>query len=227
MNEPAVCECLGVSRSFVSPAETVHALRSVDLVVAAGQFVCLYGASGCGKTTLINLLAGLDSPTEGCVRVLGNRLEVMRESERTALRLRRIGVVFQDNNLVPEFTALENVMLPLQAMGMDRPEALRQAAQALERVGLDQEQKRVPAELSGGQRQRVGIARALVGERDLLVADEPTGALDSANSKSLFDLISGLCSDGLTAIVASHDPQARLVADLTVELIDGAVASVG
>lgn len=218
-----VAECQSLSRAFITAAEVVYALREVELTVTAGSFVCLHGPSGCGKTTLINVLAGLDEPTSGTVTVLGQRLEMLTDRERANLRLRRLGVVFQEHNLIPEYTAAENVMLPLQGLGVGRADSARQAAEALEKVGLGGLDDRRPDQLSGGQRQRVGIARALVGQRSLLLADEPTGALDSANSRSLFELISTLCEGGLTAIVASHDPQALHLAARTVELADGRV----
>lgn len=221
-----IAQCVEAGRDFVSPGEVVHALRGVNLVVEQGEFVCLHGPSGCGKTTLINLLAGLDVPTSGFVTVLGRRLDSLTDPERTDLRLRQIGVVFQDNNLIPEFTAIENVMLPLQSCRVTRSDACRQGEEALARVGLVGDVvNRRPAHLSGGQRQRVGIARALVGQRQLLLADEPTGALDSANSLGLFDLIGGLCADGLTAVVASHDPRGRAAASRAVELTDGCVVT--
>lgn len=211
----------GVSRSFVSPSETVWAVRDGSFEVARGSFVCLFGASGSGKSTLLNLLAGLDSATTGMVRVGDTEVGGLSEDQRSRLRLERVGVVFQDHNLIEEFTAAENVMLPLEVLGRPVAAARAQAEEQLDRVGLAGLGARYPAELSGGQRQRVGIARALVGDRELLLADEPTGALDSVTSQALFALFRRLCDEGTTVIIATHELMAREFADVVLEMHDG------
>lgn len=212
-----------LARSFRSAVETVHAVREAKFTARAGEFVCVFGASGSGKSTLLNLIAGLDLPDAG--RVLVDSVDVGRldENGRARLRLETIGVVFQDHNLVEEFTALENIALPLEVLGLRGQQAARQATLELGRVGLAGLGDRLPAQLSGGQRQRVGIARALVGNRRVLLADEPTGALDSANSRALFELIRALCDDGTLAVVCTHDPMCQEYADTVYEMVDGQV----
>lgn len=211
----------GVTRTFETSAETVHAVRDADLAIPAGTFACLFGASGSGKSTLLNLIAGLDSATRGSVVVLGTAMDALDEDGRARLRLEHVGVVFQDDNLIEEFTAAENVALPLEVLGAGRADAASDARGQLARVGLEGLGRRFPAQLSGGQRQRVGIARALVGRRRLLLADEPTGALDSANSRALFALLRALADEGTTVILATHEPLAREYADSVFEMVDG------
>lgn len=222
MSGGAAIEVEGARRTFQSGIETIRAVDGVDLRVAVGTMTCLYGASGSGKTTLLNLIAGLDIADQGTVRVVGRDLSGTSEAERARIRLHHIGVVFQENNLVQEFTALENVVVPLLARGAALSEARDEAAAQLARVGIADLADRLPREMSGGQRQRVGIARALAGGREVLVADEPTGALDSANSGALFELVASLCHDvGVAAVVATHDPLGRDRADVVWTMVDG------
>jgi len=190
-------------------------------VAYAGEFVCVFGASGSGKSTLMNLLAGLDLPDSGEIRVGGRDVGRLDESGRARLRLETVGVVFQDHNLLEELTAAENVALPSEASGADPEAAREEAVRQLARVGLSGLEGRYPHQLSGGQRQRVGIARALTGQRAILLADEPTGSLDSAASTDLFALIRTLCDEGLLAIVFSHDHDCRRFADTLYEMTDG------
>jgi putative ABC transport system ATP-binding protein len=211
----------GASKAYTSEAEAIWAARAVDLVACAGEFVCIFGASGSGKSTLLNLLAGLDLPDSGTIRVGGADVSALDESGRARLRLKTVGVVFQDHNLLEEFTAAENVALPLEACGADAREAAAEAASQLTRVGLSGLEARYPHQLSGGQRQRVGIARALTGNRSILLADEPTGSLDSIATADLFARIRALCDDGLLAVVCSHDPECRRFADTIYEIADG------
>ncbi|RRD45808.1 ABC transporter ATP-binding protein [Tessaracoccus sp. OH4464_COT-324] len=215
--------CKGVSRVYQTSAGEVHAVRAADLAVAPGEFVALMGASGSGKTTLLNLMAGLDVPTSGEVTVQGQAIHLLSEEERARFRLEHIGVVFQDHNLLDPFTATENVMLPLQALGVDDTTARAEAAAALARVGIQELGDRRPRNMSGGQRQRVGIARCLVGGRKLVLADEPTGALDSENSRRLFELLASLAADGTAVLSATHDPLARDFASRTIEMRDGSL----
>lgn len=211
----------GVCKSYRSEVETVWAARDVEFAARAGEFVCIYGASGSGKTTLLNLLAGLDSADSGEIVVAGVNVTGASERERAALRRRVVGVVFQDHHLIDEFTAAENVALPLEASGIAAAEARSEALAELARVGLVELADRLPRQLSGGQRQRVGVARALAGRRSILLADEPTGALDTAATLELFGLIRSLCDAGILAVVCSHDPRCRTYADRLYEAIDG------
>jgi putative ABC transport system ATP-binding protein len=213
----------GAGRRYVTGAETVWAVRDASFEARPGEFVAVFGASGSGKTTLINLLAGLDVPDTGTIRIGPADVGTLDEDARARLRLDIVGVVFQDHNLVDEFTAAENVALPLEVRGRTYRDALREAVVQLGRVGLDGLDARLPNQLSGGQRQRVGIARALAGERRVLLADEPTGALDSANSRALFALLRDLCDQGTLAIVCSHDLMVREFADTGYEMVDGRI----
>ena len=214
------------SKRFTVGEEVIVAVDEATFGVAAGEFACVYGASGSGKTTMLNILAGIDTADSGGVYVAGQSLAGRSERARADIRLHHIGVVFQSNNLLPEFTAQENVALPLLVRGLDRAEADAVAEVALASVGLAGMGDRVPARMSGGQRQRVGIARALAGEQALLLADEPTGALDSENSRQLFGLMRDLCDDRGTAVVlATHDPLATEFADSVYLMVDGVVAA--
>lgn len=214
-----------VSKRYRSGVEAVMAVDEADFGVGPGEFACVYGTSGSGKTTLLNILAGIEVADSGSVVVAGESLVGQSETARADIRLHRIGVVFQSNNLLPEFTARENVALPLRVRGMARTEAEAAAETALGSVGLAGLGDRLPGRMSGGQRQRVGIARALAGGQPLLLADEPTGALDSENSRLLFGLMRALCDDRGTAVVlATHDPLAREFADSVYGMVDGVVA---
>ena len=210
-----------VSRAFVAQVETVHAAREVSFSSRAGEFVCIYGPSGSGKTTLLNLIAGLDVADSGNIHVAGIDVGALDEGGRARLRLETIGVIFQDHQLIDEFTAWENVALPLEVRGIPGKQARAAALAELERVGLGGLGDRLPSQLSSGQRQRVGIARALVGQRRVLLADEPTGALDSTNARALFALIRALCDQGTLAVVCTHDPLGRGFADTVYEVVDG------
>ena len=211
----------GLSRCYESSSEVVWAVRDANFSVASGSFMCIFGASGSGKSTLSNLIAGLDVPSGGTVTIGRNEVSALNEDGRARLRLEHVGVIFQDNNLIEEFTAVENVMLPLEVRGRSAKEAKKDATAHLAAVGLAGLDNRFPAQLSGGQRQRVGIARALSGGRELLVADEPTGALDSINSRLLFALFRELCDGGTTVIVATHERMSQEFADVVFEMQDG------
>ncbi|RYJ20636.1 ABC transporter ATP-binding protein [Streptomyces sp. L-9-10] len=219
--DAALIRTNAVCKTYRSEVETVWAARDVDFVARSGEFVCIYGASGSGKSTLLNLLAGLDLADSGEIRVGGVEVGTADEERRAELRLRTVGVVFQDHNLIQEFTAVENVALPLEALGLPAERARSEALEQLSRVGLAGLEDRMPWQMSGGQRQRVGVARALTGQRKVLLADEPTGALDSAATRELFSLIRELCDEGVLAVVCSHDPRCRDYADTVYEVIDG------
>ncbi len=215
----------GVCKAYRSEVETVWAARDVDFEARPGEFVCIYGASGSGKSTLLNLLAGLDLADTGEIQVGGVEVGTAGDEQRAELRLRTVGVVFQDHNLIQEFTAAENVSLPLEALGLPTAQARAEALRQLARVGLPGLEDRFPSQLSGGQRQRVGVARALTGKRAVLLADEPTGALDSAATQELFTLIRTLCDEGVLAVICSHDPRCRDYADTVYEVVDGRLES--
>ncbi len=211
-----------VTRIFRSPAETVRAVDGVSLTVHEGEFLCIHGASGSGKSTLLNLIAGLDEAESGTVVIDGQEVSGQSAGARASLRLSTVGVVFQHDNLIEEFTAAENVAFPLELRGRStRAEIDDQAQEWLGRVGMGGFARRFPAELSGGQQQRVGIARALIGHRRVLVADEPTGSLDSANSRALYGLIRELSDQGTTAVMTSHDPVAREYCTRAIGMTDG------
>jgi putative ABC transport system ATP-binding protein len=200
----------------------------VSLSVAPGRLAVLAGPSGSGKTTLLQLAGLLDTPDAGEVLLDGEPVSALPERERCALRLRRLGFVFQAFNLVPVLDALENVMLPLQLQGRGEAEARRRAAEALDRVGMADRLHHVPGRLSGGQQQRVAIARALAPEPRLVLADEPTASLDHAHGGPLMALVRTLCAEtGLAFLVASHDPAVIATADEVFRLEDGRLAAAG
>ncbi len=213
----------GVKRAFQSGGEVVNALDDVSVVVAAGETVAISGPSGSGKTTLLNLIAGLDRPSAGTVTVLGQDLGALKERDLTAFRARSLGIVFQDPHLLPGLTALENVIaarLPWARRRVLEPDARK----LLIAVGLGSRMNHPPARLSGGERQRVGIARALLGQPRLLLADEPTGNLDAGSTEELIALLNELQTDlRLTLVIATHDPAVAAMADRVVQLRGGHV----
>jgi putative ABC transport system ATP-binding protein len=219
----SLLELRGVSKVYgTGPAEVV-ALHDVDLSVEAGAMVAVMGPSGSGKSTLLTIAGSLESATSGEVLVAGAALSAMSRGERAQLRRRSIGYVFQDFNLLPGLTAVENVALPLELDGLAARRARVAGMNALEQLGLADRAARFPDELSGGERQRVAIARAVVGDRRLLLADEPTGALDSANGEAVMRLIHAACKRGLAAVVVTHDAQLASWAHRVVFLRDGQV----
>ena len=193
-----------VSKVYAA-GQTVHALRGVNLEIAAGEFVAIMGASGSGKSTLMNILGCLDTPTSGSYLLDGVPVQDRDADALAALRNRRMGFVFQQFNLMPRTSALENVELPLLYAGVRQPERSRRALAALQRVGLGERSSHSPAQLSGGQQQRVAIARALVNEPALILADEPTGALDSETSTEVMQLLDALNRQGITVILVTHE----------------------
>ncbi|HEU5222414.1 MAG TPA: ABC transporter ATP-binding protein [Candidatus Lumbricidophila sp.] len=199
----------------------VHAVRDVSLTVHAGEFVSIMGPSGCGKSTLLGLLAGLDVPDSGSVRLLGGMLSNAAPDKRASLRLRNVGLVFQDHQLVPEFTCAENVMLPLELQGQHHFSAKGASLEALGLVGVAELADRFPSDISGGQRQRVGVARATVGGRRLILADEATGSLDARNSELVFSIFRDLADTGYAVIAATHDLTIRQYAHRGIQMADG------
>jgi putative ABC transport system ATP-binding protein len=213
-----------VTKVYGSGAAEVHALRGIDLCVEPGELVAVMGPSGSGKSTLLTIAGSLEDPTAGEVEVGGVRLSELSRNERAALRRRAIGYVFQDFNLLAGLTAAENVSLPLELDGLSVKAARIAAAEALERLGLTDRADRFPDELSGGERQRVAIARAVVGGRHLLLADEPSGALDSVNAESVMRLVRASCQGGVAGVVVTHDAQLASWADRVVFIRDGRIA---
>jgi putative ABC transport system ATP-binding protein len=219
----AVLELRRVTRVHGHGAAQVHALREVDLVVRPGELVAVMGPSGSGKSTLLTIAGGLDTPTSGDVLVEGEPLGAMSRAQVAALRRRSLGYVFQDLNLVPTLTALENVMLPLELDGERTSVARRAARASLQQVGVDVLAARFPDEMSGGQQQRVAIARALVGDRRLVLADEPTGALDSETGEAVLRVLRARVDDGAAGLLVTHEARHAAWADRVVFLRDGVV----
>ena len=221
MNDPLL-SVRALTKSFAMTRRTIEVLRGVDLDVARGEFLALRGASGAGKSTLLHLMGGLDQPNGGDILFAGDNLAKFSEFERTVFRNRRVGFVFQAYHLLPELNALENVGLPARIARMPAPEAAARARDLLARVGLAERMDHHPSELSGGEQQRVAIARALVNGPDLLLADEPTGNLDSKSGGEIVELLKNLCAERqMTLIIATHDSRVAAQARRVIELIDG------
>ena len=218
-----VLEMDDVERVHGHGETAVHALRGVSLGVLPGELVAIMGPSGSGKSTLLNLAGGLDAPTAGSVCVEGVELGGLSRSELATLRRRSVGYVFQEFNLIPALTAAENVALPRELDGVRPREARREALHALQEVGLDDVADRFPDELSGGQRQRIAIARALVGPRRLVLADEPTGALDSQTGEWVLRLLRARCDAGASGVLVTHEARHAAWANRVVFLRDGAM----
>jgi putative ABC transport system ATP-binding protein len=215
----------GVTKTFHTPAGAFSALRGIDLTIHPGEFVAIVGRSGSGKSTLLNMVAGIDTPTAGTVNVGGTELAGLDHDRLATWRGRNVGVVFQFFQLLPTLTAIENVMLPMDLAG-SVPQSARyaRAQELLARVGVPEQADKLPSTLSGGQQQRVAIARALANDPPLLVADEPTGNLDTANSREIFRLFGELAAAGKTVAAVTHADEAVSGVGRTVVLNDGRVA---
>lgn len=215
-----------VRKEYVVGESHIHALDGVSLTVSPGEFVCISGRSGSGKSTMLNMLAGLEKPTSGEIVILDKHIENMSEGARIRFRRQYIGFVFQSYNLMPQYTAVENVELPLMLRGMGRKERRKQALAVMEQVGIVSHAEHKPSELSGGQQQRVGIARALITKPPIVFADELTGNLDTKTSAEIMDLLTGLFrSSGTTFMLVSHDPDMSRYTDRTIHLLDGKITS--
>ncbi|HEU0132897.1 MAG TPA: ABC transporter ATP-binding protein [Mycobacteriales bacterium] len=219
----AVLELRDVTRVHGSGATEVHALCGVSLAVAPGELVAVMGPSGSGKSTLLHLAGGLDAPTGGQVLVEGTDLATLSRSALARVRRRSVGYVFQDLNLIPALTAIENVALPRELDGAASRAARADAARALADVGIEDLADRFPDDMSGGQQQRVAIARALVGDRRLVLADEPTGALDSETGEAVLRLLRARCDAGVAGVLVTHEARHAAWADRVVFLRDGSV----
>jgi len=213
----------GVTKAFLTDEVETHALSGIHLEIKRGDYVTISGPSGCGKSTLLSILGLLDTPTEGTYTLNGHAVADLTLAERARIRNREVGFIFQSFNLIGDLTVFENVELPLTYRGMPSSERKRRVTAALERVGMAHRSRHLPSQLSGGQQQRVAVARALVGDPAILLADEPTGNLDSRNGEAVMELLSELHRGGATICMVTHDPRFARNADSTVQLFDGRV----
>src|ERR1700728_327742 len=213
----------GITKVFHADEVETHALSNVHLEIKNGEFVSVAGPSGCGKSTLLSILGLLDSPSEGNYWIHTDAVENLSLSDRTRIRNREIGFVFQAFNLIGDLSVFENVELPLTYRSMGVDERKRRVKEVLERVGMEHRSKHYPAQLSGGQQQRAAVARALVGQPSILLADEPTGNLDSTNSEAVMNLLRDLHANGATICMVTHDPRYAEIADRTIHLLDGRI----
>jgi putative ABC transport system ATP-binding protein len=212
-----------VSKIFHTDEVETHALSGVHLEIKDGEFLSIAGPSGCGKSTLLSILGLLDSPTQGNYWIHTEAVEKLSLSDRTRIRNREIGFIFQAFNLIGDLTVYENVELPLTYRSISSEERRKRVEKALERVNMAHRMKHYPSQLSGGQQQRVAVARALVGQPSILLADEPTGNLDSKNSEAVMELLRELHREGATICMVTHDPRYASIADRTIHLFDGRI----
>jgi putative ABC transport system ATP-binding protein len=212
-----------VSKVFTTDEVETHALAGIELNIRKGEYVSISGPSGCGKSTLLAILGLLDTPSDGSYTLNGTRVDQMKLSERARVRNREIGFIFQAFNLIGDLTVYENVELPLTYRNMPSAERKDQVRNALERVGMSHRMKHYPSQLSGGQQQRVAVARALGGHPSIMLADEPTGNLDSANGEAVMSLLSELHREGATICMVTHDPRYAKCAERSITLFDGRI----
>jgi putative ABC transport system ATP-binding protein len=211
----------GITKMFITDDVETHALSDISLTIERGEYVSIAGPSGCGKSTLLSILGLLDTPTRGTYLLNGRQVADLPQAERARIRNREIGFIFQSFNLIGDLTVFENVELPLTYRGMSMSERRKRAQEALERVGMGHRAKHLPSQLSGGQQQRVAVARAVAGEPLILLADEPTGNLDSKSGESVMELLSELHQMGATICIVTHDPRYARHAERHIYLFDG------
>jgi len=221
-SEPLI-QLKGVTKVFYTDEVETHALSGVYLEISRGEYISIEGPSGCGKSTLLSILGLLDSPTEGAYRVNGAPVEGLDHADRARKRNREIGFIFQSFNLIGDLTVFENVELPLTYRGTTSGERVKRVREALAKVGMSHRARHLPSQLSGGQQQRVAVARALVGQPSILLADEPTGNLDSKNGEAVMELLRELHREGSTICMVTHDPRFARHADRSVRLFDGRI----
>ncbi len=225
MSEPLI-QLSSCSKIFFTDEVETHALNGIDLEINQGDYISIAGPSGCGKSTMLSILGLLDTPTEGQYRLNGTQTAELSLSQRARIRNREVGFIFQAFNLIGDLTVFENVELPLTYRGMKSAERKERVEAALERVGMAHRIKHYPSQLSGGQQQRVAVARAVVGDPSIVLADEPTGNLDSTNGEAVMDLVAELHEAGATICMVTHDPRYASYAQRTVSLFDGKVVEV-
>jgi putative ABC transport system ATP-binding protein len=223
MSTDAVIDMQAITKVFYTDEVETHALAEVDVQIARGEYVSISGPSGCGKSTLLSIIGLLDTPTGGKYLLNGRRVEDLTMAERAHVRNREIGFIFQSFNLIGDLTIYENVELPLTYRGMGSAERKERVLAALERVEMAHRAKHLPSQLSGGQQQRVAVARAVAGSPSILLADEPTGNLDSKNGEAVMSLLRELHQEGATICMVTHDPRYALHAERAVHLFDGRV----
>ena len=219
----ALIKLEGVTKVFLTDEVETHALAGIHLEIQKGEYLSIGGPSGCGKSTLLAILGLLDTPSNGAYTLNSRAVQSLKMSERARIRNREIGFIFQAFNLLGDLTVYENVELPLTYRGMGAVERKKRVHEALERVGMSHRVKHYPSQLSGGQQQRVAVARALGGEPSILLADEPTGNLDSQNGEAVMDLLRDLHRQGATICMVTHDPRYETYADRTIRLFDGRI----
>ncbi len=222
-NNQSLIQLDGITKIFYTEEVEAHALSGIHLTINKGDFISIAGPSGCGKSTLLSLIGLLDSPTEGEYWLNGKPVAILSASERARVRNREIGFIFQAFNLIGDLTVYENVELPLTYRGISSSERKKLVQEALERVGMSHRMKHYPSQLSGGQQQRVAVARAVAGQPSILLADEPTGNLDSQNGQAVMELLRELHRDGATICMVTHDPRYARYAERTIHLFDGRI----
>jgi putative ABC transport system ATP-binding protein len=221
MNDTVVIQLEKLSKVFLTDEIETHALTGIELTIKKGEFLSISGPSGCGKSTLLSILGLLDFPTEGTYKLNDNPVESLSMSQRARVRNREIGFIFQAFNLIGDLTVYENVELPLTYRGMPGSERKQRVQEALDKVEMSHRMKHYPSQLSGGQQQRVAVARALAGAPSILLADEPTGNLDSRNGEAVMELLRNLHRDGATICMVTHDSRYERYSDRTIHLFDG------